>query len=178
MDIPEDKLEKYVQLGYVITVHKAQGSDWDRVIVMQPGTVRNDTARRFFYTAVTRAKDHLVIVSMQRTVGWWTNAAADAPDEPSSLMRRLERPAYECSWCMDSGEACEVCGPDEGQTIAPPAQPVANAYRVPVKWLARAAAIRAAAQAQPERPSVAAAPIVDAAQVERVKALFKNMEVA
>lgn len=95
VDIPEDEVEKYVQLGYVITVHKAQGSDWDRVIVMQPGTVHASTARRFFYTAVTRAKNHLCIVSMQRAVGWWTNAATDAPDEPSTLRRRLARPAPE-----------------------------------------------------------------------------------
>lgn len=95
VDIPEDEVEKYVQLGYVITVHKAQGSDWDRVIVMQPGTVRADTARRFFYTAVTRAKNHLCIVSLQRAVGWWTNASTDAPDVPSTLRLRLARPAPE-----------------------------------------------------------------------------------
>lgn len=95
VDIPEDEVEKHIQLGYVITVHKAQGSDWPRVIVMQPGKVRDDTARRFFYTAVTRAKDHLCIVSGLRVVAWWTNAAADAPDEPSTLLRRLARPAPE-----------------------------------------------------------------------------------
>jgi exodeoxyribonuclease V alpha subunit len=42
--IPEDELEKHIQLGYVITVNKAQGSDWNRVLVMQPGKVRDDTA--------------------------------------------------------------------------------------------------------------------------------------
>jgi exodeoxyribonuclease V alpha subunit len=106
--IPEDELEKHIQLGYVITVHKAQGSDWNRVLVMQPGKVRDDTARKFFYTAVTRAKDHLVIVSAQRVVGWWTNATTETPEVPSSLMRRLSRPAPEpvCSWCLDSGEPC------------------------------------------------------------------------
>lgn len=72
VDFPEDEVEKYLQLGYVITVHKAQGSDWDRVIVMQPGKVRDDTARRFFYTAITRAKTHLVVVSTLRVVAWWT----------------------------------------------------------------------------------------------------------
>lgn len=115
VDIPEDEVEKHLQLGYVITVHKAQGSDWARVIVMQPGKVRDDTARRFFYTAVTRAKAHLCIVSTLRVVAWWTNAAADAPDEPSSLTRRLARPAPEpeCSWCQGSGEPC-ACNGGEG----------------------------------------------------------------
>jgi exodeoxyribonuclease V alpha subunit len=92
VDIPEDEVEKYLQLGYVITVHKAQGSDWPRVIVMQPGKVRDDTARKFFYTACTRAKNHLVVVSTLRVVAWWTNAASDAPDVPSSLAKRLARP--------------------------------------------------------------------------------------
>jgi len=106
--IPEDELEKYVQLGYVITVHKAQGSDWDRVILIQPSAVRADTARPFFYTSATRAKTRLVIVSMLPTPTWWTNAAQDAPEVPSSLMRRLARPAPEpvCSWCLGSGEPC------------------------------------------------------------------------
>ncbi|WP_155299610.1 AAA family ATPase [Deinococcus kurensis] len=106
--IPEDELEKYVQLGYVITVHKAQGSDWDRVILIQPSAVRADTARPFFYTSATRAKTRLVIVSMLPAPTWWTNAAQDAPEVPSSLMRRLARPAPEpvCSWCLGSGEPC------------------------------------------------------------------------
>lgn len=127
--IPQDDLEKYIQLGYVITVHKAQGSDWDRVIVMQPGEVRGDTARRFFYTAVTRAKTQLVIVSMKTVVGWWTNASADAPDEPSSLMRRLARPAFvepdplPCEVCsaapIDDGWRCPFCEGDYDEGPAP-----------------------------------------------------------
>ena len=107
VDIPEDEVEKFIQLGYIITVHKAQGSDWNRVIVMQPGKVRDDTARRFFYTSCTRAKDHLVIVSTLRTVAWWTNAATAAPDEPSSLMVRLGRPAPEIEGC-GPGNYCDM----------------------------------------------------------------------
>ncbi|MDV6376465.1 AAA family ATPase [Deinococcus arenicola] len=99
--VPEDEVEKFIQLGYVITVHKAQGSDWPRVIVMQPGKVRDDTARKFFYTASTRAKNHLCIVSGLRVVAWWTNAATDAPDVPSTLMKRLAKakPMFPCLNC-------------------------------------------------------------------------------
>lgn len=136
VDIPEDELEKYIQLGYVITVHKAQGSDWDRVLLIQPGAVRAETARPFFYTSVTRAKTQLVIISMLTAVAWWTNAAQSAPDVPSSLTERLARPEVEpvvldirpefvpaaeailgrrvvaaaqepvCSFCEGSGEPC------------------------------------------------------------------------
>jgi len=136
VDIPEDEVEKYLQLGYVITVHKAQGSDWPRVIVMQPGKVRDDTARKFFYTACTRAKNHLVVVSTLRVVAWWTNAASDAPDVPSSLAKRLARPAIPegyievfgqeaddlidaagidsepCSWCSGLEPDCVMCHPE------------------------------------------------------------------
>lgn len=109
VDVPEDEAEKLLQLGYVITVHKAQGSDWDRVLVIQPGKVRDDTARRFFYTAITRAKVHLCIVSSLRVVAWWSNAAADAPDVPSSLLKRLARPAPDPApeW---GRTRCYMCG--------------------------------------------------------------------
>lgn len=95
VDVPEDEIEKYLQLGYVITVHKAQGSDWPTVLLAQPGKVRDDTAKKFWYTSITRAKTRLVILSGLATVAWWTNAATDAPDEPSTLRRRLARPAPE-----------------------------------------------------------------------------------
>lgn len=105
VDIPEDEIDKYLQLGYVITVHKAQGSDWATVILAQPGKVREDTAKKFWYTSITRAKNRLVILSGLKAVAWWTNAAADAPEEPSSLMRRLQRQLTGvCNFCGVEGE--------------------------------------------------------------------------
>ncbi|MGN7869355.1 ATP-dependent DNA helicase [Paracoccus sp. 22332] len=48
--------------GYALTVHKAQGSQWGRVIAYdESGTFRND-ARRWLYTAITRAADRLTLV--------------------------------------------------------------------------------------------------------------------
>lgn len=44
--------------GYALTVHKAQGSEWDRVEVLEDCTPGGDAAR-WRYTAVTRAKKHL-----------------------------------------------------------------------------------------------------------------------
>ena len=110
VDIPEDEIEKHLQLGYVITVHKAQGSDWPTVILAQPGKVRDDTAKKFWYTSITRAKNHLVILSDLRTNSWWQNASADFVEPPSSLMVRLERP---CAFCEDSGEPC-ACNDGRG----------------------------------------------------------------
>uniref|UniRef100_UPI0035ADBF27 ATP-dependent DNA helicase n=1 Tax=Hylemonella sp. TaxID=2066020 RepID=UPI0035ADBF27 len=49
-----------LDLGYAITVHKAQGSQWPRVIV--PLTGHRLLDRTLIYTAVTRAKNQVLIV--------------------------------------------------------------------------------------------------------------------
>lgn len=50
--------------AYGITVHKSQGSEWDNVIVADDGMKKEDRnfRKRWFYTAVTRAKERLTIV--------------------------------------------------------------------------------------------------------------------
>lgn len=50
-----------VDYGYCITVHKAQGSEWDRVVVLDEQSTFWDAAR-WRYTAVTRAARSLVLV--------------------------------------------------------------------------------------------------------------------
>ena len=50
--------------AYAITAHKAQGSEWDKVLVFEEGFPFNkEEHRRWLYTAVTRAKDKLVLIS-------------------------------------------------------------------------------------------------------------------
>ena len=50
--------------GYAITGHRAQGSEWDKVLVFEEGFPFNkEEHRRWLYTAVTRAKDKLVLIS-------------------------------------------------------------------------------------------------------------------
>jgi exodeoxyribonuclease-5 len=56
--LPEPRLFDY---GYAITVHKAQGSEYDKVMVFEEQLKGTDHAR-WLYTAVTRAKKKLVIV--------------------------------------------------------------------------------------------------------------------
>lgn len=50
--------------GYCLTVHKAQGSESDDVVVIEErmGMQTDDDWRRWLYTAVTRAKQNLLIV--------------------------------------------------------------------------------------------------------------------
>lgn len=49
--------------GYAITCHKAQGSQWENVIVYDDGLSRTEEdRRRWLYTAITRAERGLVIL--------------------------------------------------------------------------------------------------------------------
>lgn len=49
--------------AYAITTHKAQGSEWDKVLVFEEGfPFVKDEHRRWLYTAVTRAKEKLVLI--------------------------------------------------------------------------------------------------------------------
>jgi exodeoxyribonuclease-5 len=48
--------------GYVLTVHKAQGSQWDDVVLFDESGAFTDTAQRWLYTGVTRAAKRLTVV--------------------------------------------------------------------------------------------------------------------
>jgi len=48
--------------GYAITVHKAQGSQWGRVMIQDESWCFRDMNMRWLYTAITRAQDSVVIV--------------------------------------------------------------------------------------------------------------------
>jgi exodeoxyribonuclease-5 len=48
--------------GYALTVHKAQGSQWDDVLVYDEGRVFRNDRWRWLYTAVTRAAERVTIV--------------------------------------------------------------------------------------------------------------------
>ena len=48
--------------GYALTVHKAQGSGWHRVVVVDESRTFREHAARWLYTAITRASKNLVLV--------------------------------------------------------------------------------------------------------------------
>lgn len=49
--------------AYAITTHKAQGSEWDKVVVLEEGfPFDKEEHARWLYTAVTRASEQLVLV--------------------------------------------------------------------------------------------------------------------
>ena len=49
--------------GYSLTVHKAQGSQWDNVYLFDESYVFREEAARWLYTGVTRASEQITVVS-------------------------------------------------------------------------------------------------------------------
>lgn len=52
--------------GYAITVHKSQGSQWDKLILYDESDVFREDAWRHLYTGITRAAKELVLVQTGR----------------------------------------------------------------------------------------------------------------
>jgi len=48
--------------GYVLTVHKSQGSQWDDVVLFDESAVFAESRQRWLYTGVTRAAKRLTVV--------------------------------------------------------------------------------------------------------------------
>lgn len=61
-----------LELGYCLTAHRAQGGEWPQVVIYQPGEVRNYPAR-WFYTAASRARKRLDVVTALDRTAWWGN---------------------------------------------------------------------------------------------------------
>ena len=64
----------FTQLGelepaYAMTVHKSQGSEYRAVILSAWNGHQNLLSRSVLYTAITRARELLIIVGRQETVG-------------------------------------------------------------------------------------------------------------
>ena len=63
-DIPWQTKKRYddFDFGYALTVHKAQGSQWDSVMLFDESFAFRDMRSRWLYTAITRAANILTIV--------------------------------------------------------------------------------------------------------------------
>jgi exodeoxyribonuclease-5 len=61
-EFDQEEVVQHFDYGYAITVHKSQGSEWNKVVLADDGMRRRDAEfrRRWLYTAVTRAKRELL----------------------------------------------------------------------------------------------------------------------
>jgi exodeoxyribonuclease-5 len=62
LDWRERKHFDEFDFGYVLTVHKAQGSQWDDVVLFDESGAFQDNRDRWLYTGVTRAAKKLTVV--------------------------------------------------------------------------------------------------------------------
>ena len=72
-----------VETVYAMTVHRGQGSQFDRVSVLLPPSTSPLLTRELLYTAVTRAKDQLRVVGTAAAV----RAAVERPVRRASGLR-------------------------------------------------------------------------------------------
>jgi exodeoxyribonuclease V alpha subunit len=59
---------KQIELGYAITTHKAQGSEFDTIIYCMSGHAPFLLGRRNFYTGITRARNQVYIICDRRAM--------------------------------------------------------------------------------------------------------------
>ncbi len=59
---PQRKGADEFDYGYALTVHKAQGSQWNNIVLFDESYMFRDHRARWLYTAVTRAAERLTVV--------------------------------------------------------------------------------------------------------------------
>ena len=74
------------EIAFAMTVHKAQGSQYDTVVVVVPPVGSPLLQRELLYTAVTRARKHLVIVATTESI---TTAMTTSIQRASGLARHI-----------------------------------------------------------------------------------------
>jgi len=64
LEVPWQTKKRYddFDYGYALTVHKAQGSQWNSVVLFDESYAFRESRERWLYTAITRAAERLVIV--------------------------------------------------------------------------------------------------------------------
>jgi len=56
-----EPIEENIELGYMISVHKAQGSEFNKVYLILPKKSSSLLSMELIYTAITRAQNHLTV---------------------------------------------------------------------------------------------------------------------
>ena len=62
-----------IEHSYCITIHKAQGSEFDVVIMIVPQAAPMLLTRNLLYTGLTRAKKLLIIIGNERVIDYMIN---------------------------------------------------------------------------------------------------------
>jgi hypothetical protein len=68
---PTEDFYEYFDFGYCLTTHKAQGSEWNSVVLVDESYVFRDDASRWLYTGITRAAKRITLIRMKK--GGWSS---------------------------------------------------------------------------------------------------------
>ncbi|MFZ0246112.1 MAG: exodeoxyribonuclease V subunit alpha [Candidatus Binatus sp.] len=82
-----EALREFVELGYAMTVHKAQGSEFDSIAIVLPEKPVAVLTRELIYTAVSRSRTSVVIVGDESTLN---HAIASRVERFSGLADRIK----------------------------------------------------------------------------------------
>jgi exodeoxyribonuclease V alpha subunit len=85
-----EPVEENLELGYVISVHKAQGSEFNRVYFILPKKSSPLLSMELLYTAITRAQTHLTIFAQEDVT---TFVELSRPEKSS--IRRINSSIFE-----------------------------------------------------------------------------------
>ena len=72
------------QLAYTVSIHKAQGLEYNSAKEVIPSSNSEQISHGIFYTAITRAKELLIIVGREDTIVSMTENAEAAGPPPVS----------------------------------------------------------------------------------------------
>ena len=91
LDLVMGEFEPF-ELGYAITVHKSQGCEYDSIIYVSPQSVERLTGigfatRNLVYTAITRAKQRVMIVGSKSALN--ACITTNATDKKSTIHERI-----------------------------------------------------------------------------------------
>ncbi|WP_229792345.1 ATP-dependent DNA helicase [Cognatilysobacter bugurensis] len=81
IELTQSDWDCYVEFGYALTIHRAQGGEWDSVIALLPMSPFID--RSMVYTAVSRARKRCIVLAS--SVGWLREVVAKPPVVASRL---------------------------------------------------------------------------------------------
>jgi exodeoxyribonuclease-5 len=62
LPLAERRRSDEFDFGYVLTVHKAQGSQWDDLVLFDESAAFREHRGRWLYTGITRAATRITIV--------------------------------------------------------------------------------------------------------------------
>ncbi|AXK51218.1 SF1B family DNA helicase RecD2 [Spiroplasma alleghenense] len=75
-------------LGYGISVHKSQGSEYNNVIlVLDPSANNHFLSKKIIYTAITRAKEHLYVIGGSQA--FWNGLAKTTKPRNTTLVEKI-----------------------------------------------------------------------------------------